>query len=179
MNLGIRKIVAFQEDVEFDLRPLPVPFKHVVVAAVMTNPWHGKGFVADLSPIVREFAAPIGRRLATKAVEILGGGDAVQAFGKAAMVGIEGEYEHANALIHTTLFGDECRNAIGGSAWMVGNQKICAVGSVLELPMAHKNDAKLQNYYHTIHLHIHDAPRANELVVAVGMASGGRPNGRL
>jgi hypothetical protein len=179
MSLAIRKIVAFQEEIAFDARPLPARFRHVAVAAVMANPWHGKGFVADLSPVVRELAAPLGRILAAKAVEIMGGPDAVQAFGKAAMVGLEGEYEHANALIHTTLFGDECRSAVGGTAWMVGNQKICATGSVLELPMAHKTDGKLQNYYHTAHLYIHDAPRADELVVAVGMASGPRPNGRL
>ena len=179
MSLGIRKIAAFQEDVAFDSRPLPARFRHVGVAAVMTNPWHGKGFVADLSPVIHELAAPLGKILAAKAVEIMGGPDAVQAFGKAAMVGLEGEYEHANALIHTTLFGDECRSAVGGSAWMAGNQKICAAGSVLELPMAHKIDAKQQNFYHTTHLYIHDAPRVDELVVAVGMASGARPNGRL
>jgi hypothetical protein len=176
---GIRKIAGFQEEVLRDLRTLGAPFRHVIVAAVMDNPWHGKGFVEDLSPIVREMAGPLGRLLARKAVQLLGGADAVQAFGKAAMVGLEGEYEHANALIHTTLFGDECRKAAGGSAWMVGNQKICPTGSILELPMAHKTDAKLQNYYHTISLYIPDAPRAHELVVAVGMASGPRPHGRL
>lgn len=175
----IRKITALQEEVQRDLRPLPRPFRQVIVAAVLTNPWYGKGFVEDLSPVVMELAAPLGKLLARRAVEILGGADAVEAFGKAAMVGLEGEYEHASALIHTTLFGDECRAAAGGTAWMVGSQKLCPAGSVLELPVAHKHDGKLQNYYHTIHLQLHDAPRANELVVAVGMASGTRPNGRL
>ena len=179
MALEIRKIATFQEEVMHDLLPLATPFRHVVVAAVMRNPWHGKGFVKDLSPQIKELAAPLGKLLAKRAVELLGGAAAVAAFGKAAMVGLDGEYEHANALIHTTLFGDECRAAIDGTSWMVGNQKICPAGSALELPMAHKHDAKLQNYYHTIHLHLHDAPRGDELVVAVGMASGIRPNGRL
>ena len=179
MSLAIRKLVVFQDEVAFDARALPAPFRTVVVAAVMGNPWHGKGFVEDLSQIVREHAAPLGKLLAERAVETLGGPGAVAAFGKAAMVGLAGEYEHANALIHTTLFGDECRRAAGGSAWMVGNQKICTAGSVLDVPMAHKTDSKLQNYYHTAHLYIHDAPRPEELVVAVGMASGARPHARL
>jgi hypothetical protein len=179
MKLQLRKVVTFAEEVSFDMRALPRPFRSVVVAAVMANPWAGKGFVEDLSPVIGAIAAPLGKLLAPKAVEALGGPGAVEAFGKAAMVGLGGEYEHANALIHTTLFGDECRRAAGGSAWMVGNQKICPAGGVLEVPMAHKTDGKLQNYYHTAHLYIHDAPRPDELVVAVGMASGPRPHARL
>lgn len=179
MHLAIRKITVLQEDVLDDMGPLDSPFRAVIVAAVMPNPWHGRGFVKDLGPEIEALAAPLGRQLAERAVAALGGADQVEAFGKAAMVGLAGEYEHANALIHTTLFGDQCRNAVNGSAWMVGNQKICTAGSTLELPMAHITNAKLQGYYHTIHLRIHDAPRQDELVVAVGMASGPRPNARL
>jgi hypothetical protein len=179
MPLSIRKISVFQEDISFDQWELAPPFKHVIVAAVIKNPWAGRGFVKDLKPGVSEVAAELGTVLAARAVSIMGGPDKVQAFGKAAAVGIGGEYEHANALIHTTLFGDPCRAAINGTAWMVGNQKVSPVGVTLELPMAHKEDAKNQNYYHTIPIFIHDAPLADEIVVAVGMASGTRPSARL
>ncbi|TWS93652.1 amino acid synthesis family protein [Reyranella sp. CPCC 100927] len=178
-SLSIRKICAFQEDVREDQRVLAQPFKHVIVAAVIRNPWAGRGFVEDLKPVVGEIAPQLGQLLATHAVGIMGGADKVQAFGKAAAVGLGGDYEHANALIHTVLFGDPCRQAINGSAWMVGNQKVAPTGLTLELPMAHKDDAKNQNYYHTIPIFIPDAPRADEIVVAVGMASGTRPNARL
>lgn len=179
MPLSIRKICAFQEEVRRDQRPLASPFRHAVVAAVIENPWAGQGFVEDLSPVVGEIAPRLGELLAARVVAIMGGGDQVEAFGKAAAVGLGGEYEHANALIHTVLFGDPCRKAVAGSAWMVGNQKIAPAGVTLELPMAHKHDAKNQNYYHTIPIFIPDAPRADEIVVAVGAASGPRPHARL
>ncbi len=179
MSLSIRKICAFQEAVRADRRPLVQEFRHVIVAAVIKNPWYGREYVEDLKPIISEVSPELGHILATKAVEIMGGPDLVQAFGKAAAVGLGGDYEHANALIHTVLFGDECRRAVNGSAWMVGNQKACPPGTGLELPMAHKDDAKAQNYYHTIPIFIPDAPRHDEIVVAVGMASGTRPNARL
>jgi len=179
MAISIRKICAFQEEVNYDQRPLSKPFRHVIVAAVIKNPWAGRGYVEDLKPLIEETAAPLGELLASRAVAIMGGADKVEAFGKAAAVGTAGEYEHANALIHTTLFGDPCRKSINGSAWMVGNQKISPVGLTLELPMAHKIDAKNQNYYHTISLSIPDAPHPDEIVVAVGMASGTRPHARI
>ena len=126
-----------------------------------------------------EVAPELGQILAARAVSIMGGADKVQAFGKAAAVGIGDEYEHANALIHTTVLGDPCRSAVNGTAWMVGNQKVSPIGLTLELPMAHKEDGKKQHYYHTIPIFIHDAPFADEIVVAVGMASGTRTGARL
>jgi hypothetical protein len=179
MEPKIRKFSEFQEAIHVDQRPLARPFRHAIAAAVIENPWSGQGFVEDLSPVVAEIAPPLGRALAARAVEALGGPAAVEAFGKLAAVGLGGDYEHGNALIHTTLFGDECRQAIGGSAWMVGNQKVCPPGTVLELPMAHKTDPKSQLHYHTIPIFIPDAPRDEEVVIAVGMASGPRPNARI
>jgi len=179
MALTIRKICVFQEEVRIDQRNLARPFKHAVVAAVIKNPWAGQGFVEDLKPVIDEFSPQLGEILASRATAILGGAKEVQAFGKAAAVGLGGEYEHANALIHTTLFGDPCRSSVGGSAWMVGNQKVAPAGLTLELPMAHKDDAKDQRFYHTIPIFIPDAPLADEIVVAVGVASGTRPNARI
>jgi hypothetical protein len=179
MQPEIRKICTFQEEIRWDHRPLAAPFRHVIVTAVIKNPWAGLGFVEDLAPVANKLSPALGTLLSDRAVEIMGGPNNVEAFGKAAAVGVGGEYEHANALIHTVLFGDPCRRAIGGSAWMVGNQKMSPAGMTLELPMAHKHDAKLQNYYHTISIMIQDAPLADEIIVGVGMASGTRPNGRL
>jgi hypothetical protein len=177
--LTIRKICVFEEEIRIDARPLDRAFRHVAVGAIIKNPWAGQGFVEDLGPVVREIAPQLGGLLAERAVAALGGASAVQAFGKAAVVGLGGEYEHANALIHTVLFGDPCRRAIEGSAWMVSNQKVAPPGGVLEIPMAHKHDGKDQNHYHTIPLLLSDAPRDDEIVVAVAMASGPRPSARL
>lgn len=173
---AVRKLSVFREEVHVEARrPLGRQFRCVVAAAVITNPWHGRGFVADLQPEVREIAPILGLRLATTAVEALGGPDAVEAFGKMAAVGLDGEYEHANVLIHTTLFGDEVRRIAGGSAWMVGNQRICPTGTPLDVPVAHKVDAKSQPHYHSITFCVADAPRPDEIMVAVGMTSGPRP----
>jgi hypothetical protein len=174
----VRKVSLFQEEVRVDGRRLDRPFRYAVAAAVLGNPWHGQGFVADLQPVVAELAPWLGRYLGTTAVDALGGPDGVAAFGKMAAVGLEGEYEHAAALIHTTLFGDEIRSLVGGTAWMVGNQRICPPGTQLDVPMAHKIDAKSQGHYHSATLCIADAPRPDEIVVAVGVASGERPGAR-
>jgi hypothetical protein len=179
MELEIRKICVFGEDVMFEMKALAQPFRHAAVAAVLKNPWHGRGLVADLAPEIRAIAPKLGKLLAQKGVALLGGPDCVESFGKLGAVGLGGDYEHASALIHTTLFGDECRRAVNGSAWMAGNQRICPPGAVLDVPLAHKVDAKSQNHYHSVPIMIPDAPRPDELVVAVAMASGPRPNARL
>lgn len=178
MELELRKTCLFQEEIYVDRRGLPRPFRHAVAVAVFRNPWSGQGYVADLGPVVAAVAPGLGRRLAGMAVAALGGPGEVAAFGKMAAVGLGGEYEHGNALIHTTLFGDECRRAVEGTAWMVGNQKSCPPGTVLEVPMAHKIDAKSQGHYHSCAIFVPDAPLAEEIVVGVGMSSGARPNAR-
>jgi hypothetical protein len=178
MEPVVRKVCHHLEVVAIDQRPLEREFRSVVVAAVIANPWHSEGFVEDLSPVVAELAPKLGRLLAERAVAALGGRGEVEAFGKLAAVGLDGDYEHGNALVHTTLFGDECRRAVGGSAWMVSNQKMSPPGAVLEVPMAHKDDGKDQRFYHSGVIYLPDAPRADELVVAVGMSSGARPNAR-
>src|SRR6266481_10204548 len=118
MQPEIRKICTFQEEIRWDHRPLAKPFRHVIVTAVIKNPWAGTGFVEDLAPVVNKLSPVLGTLLSDRAVEIMGGPKNVEAFGKAAAVGVGGEYEHANALIHTVLFGDPCRRAIEGTAWM-------------------------------------------------------------
>jgi hypothetical protein len=179
MTLAIRKISTFHEEIRTDQRVLDRPFRHVAVAAVIRNPWFGRGFVEDLKPEIAKLAPELGELLAARAVALMGGADEVQAIGKAAAVGVGGEYEHANALIHTVLFGDPCRKAVKGSAWMSGTQKLAPVGVAIEVPLAHKDDAKNQNYYHAVPIFVADAPFEHEIVVAVGMASGPRPNARL
>lgn len=176
---GVRKVSLFQEEVRVDGREVEPPFRHAVAAAVIHNPWHGQGFVPDLQPVVADLAPRLGEHLAALAIDALGGPGGVAAFGKMAAVGLGGEYEHATALIHTTLFGDEVRRLAEGTAWMVGNQRICPPGALLDVPMAHKIDAKSQLHYHSATICIADAPRPDEIVVAVGVASRERPGARL
>tara|TARA_B100000676_G_scaffold104532_1_gene104329 strand:- start:226 stop:543 length:318 start_codon:yes stop_codon:yes gene_type:complete len=86
------------------------------VAAVIANPWAGQGFVEDLRPMILDLAPKLGEVLVPRLVDLSGGGNAVEAYGKAAMVGTSGEVEHASAFIHTLRFGNVFRDAVGGTA---------------------------------------------------------------
>lgn len=178
MLLKLRKICGFSEDVRFEGRELDSPFLQVAYAAVIENPWRARGYVADLSPEVAELSPILGEMLTAKCVAELGGAENVACFGKAAAVGLRGEIEHANALIHTVSFGDPIRRAIGGETWMVSSQKRGGAGCTLEIPVAHKTIDKNQASYHSVEIRIPDAPLDDEIIVAVAMTGSIRPQAR-
>ena len=106
MQLSIRKIVTYMETILVEgERDAPKPLNIFSAAAVVKNPWAGRGFVEDLSPEIQAFGPILGERLTDAMLEMAGGGDAIEAFGKAAMSGTNCELEHASALIHTLHYG--------------------------------------------------------------------------
>lgn len=90
-------------------RAAAVPLRLIAALAVVRNPWAGRGFVEDLTPEIHEIAPVLGELLTRMIIESVGSGDAVEAYGKAAVVGLDGEIEHASALIHTLRFGNHYR----------------------------------------------------------------------
>jgi hypothetical protein len=150
-----------------------------IVAVIMTNPWAGQGFVEDLRPAIREFAEPLGGLLAERLVETFGSAEAIDSYGKGSMVGIDGELEHANAMVHTLLFGNPIREAVEGASTLVFANTRSAPGAVLTVPMVSKNEMLMRSHYHTAQTWIADAPRADEVVVALAGASRGRPFPRI
>ena len=90
----------------------------VAVAAVIANPWAGRGFVEDLSPEILSLAPPLGEVLVPRILDACGGGDAVEAYGKSAVVGLNGEIEHGSGMIHTLRFGNKYRDAVGGTSYL-------------------------------------------------------------
>ena len=114
-----------------------------------TNPWAGKGFVEDIKPEILEFAPKLGDILVPELIKEIGSGDKIQAYGKAAIVGLNGEIEHASAFIHTLRFGNKFRDAVGGTAYLSFTNTRGPAGSKISIPMMHKKDPGLRPFYLT------------------------------
>ncbi|MEX0809949.1 MAG: amino acid synthesis family protein [Dongiaceae bacterium] len=176
----IRKIVHFVEDCLIEGgKAATEPTRMVAAAAVLRNPWAGRGFVENLRPEILDVAPDIGRRLVPIIVEACGGKDRIEAYGKAAVVGSNGEIEHASALIHTLRFGNLYREAVGGKTYLSFTNKRGGPGCSIAVPMMHKLDEGQRSHYLTIEFSINDAPGPDEIVVALGASTGGRAHPRI
>jgi hypothetical protein len=152
------------------------PLRRLVVAAAIHNPYAGT-FSQDLSAIV-EGSDALGKEFGRRIVAALGG-DLAQSYGKACLVGSNGEYEHGNAFL-TQTFADPVREAIGGGkAWVPSTGKIGGPGASLDIPLAHKDALYVRSNYDTITVSFGDAPRADEVVIAFAFATRGRLHARL
>ena len=179
MELKIRKFVTYSENVHIEgFKKTDKPLHIFAVAAVITNPWAGK-FVEDLRPEIQAFAPLLGEQLTTKILKLAGGPDQIEAYGKAAVVGTEGEIEHASALTHTLRFGNFYRNAVEAKSYLVFTNTRSPANGPIMIPLMHKHDPGQRSHYHTIQFSISDAPSANEIVIALGGANGGRPHHRI
>ena len=179
MSLKVRKFTKFVDKTFIEGgRSAKEPVLLVSVAAVFENPWAGQGFVEDLKPKILELAPKLGDLLVPELIKEIGSGEKIQAYGKAAMVGLNGEIEHASAFIHTLRFGNKLRDAVGGTSYLSFTNTRGPAGSKISLPMMHKEDAGLRPYYLTHEFTIQDAPNEDEIVVAIGGAPHGRAHAR-
>ena len=157
----------------------PTPLKLIAAAAVVKNPWAGMGFVENLKPAIHDVAPDLGALLTAMILEAAGSGAAVDAYGKAAIVGLDGEVEHASALIHTLRFGNHYRTAVGAKSYLAFTNIRGGANTPVMIPLMDKNDEGRRSHYLTIHFAIPDAPAADEIVVALGASIGGRPHHRI
>ena len=179
MTPEIRKIVSYQEDVLIEgFKPAANPWRLFAVAAVLTNPWAGR-YVEDLKPEIHAYGPELGALLTARITEMTGGGDQIEAFGKAGIVGLNGEVEHASGLIHTLRFGNHFREAVGAKSYLAFTNIRGGANTAIQIPLMDKNDAGRRSHYLTIHFSITDAPRDDEIVVALGAATTGRPHHRI
>ena len=160
-------------------RQAPVPLKLIAAMAVVKNPWAGRGFVEDLKPEIHAVAPILGELLTKMIIETAGSGAAVEAYGKAAVVGLDGEIEHASALIHTLRFGNHYRTAVGAKSYLAFCNTRGPANAPIMIPLMDKNDEGRRSHYLTIHCAIPDAPAADEIVVALGASIGGRAHHRI
>jgi hypothetical protein len=160
-------------------RQAPTPLKLIAAMAVVKNPWAGRGFVEDLKPEIHAVAPVLGELLTRMILETAGSGAAVEAYGKAAVVGLDGEVEHASALIHTLRFGNHYRTAVGAKSYLAFCNTRGGANAPIMIPLMDKNDEGRRSHYLTIQCAIPDAPAADEIVVALGASIGGRPHHRI
>lgn len=179
VTLSVRKwFTSCDETLEVPGRALETPTRRAVAAAVVRNPFAGR-YVENLRPLV--LAAPwLSGELARRCLGALGAtGDEVTAYGKGAVVGLDGELEHAAALIHPT-FGAPVRAAIGGGAAIIPSTKIvAAAGFRLTMPLTNRHDIWVFDDMDAVAVSIDDAPRSDEILVALSYATGGRPAHRI
>lgn len=180
MHPDIRKTFVTTETLYSDGgKAATTPLVMIAAAAVVKNPWAGEGFVEDLAPKIREMAPVLGELLTGLIVKEAGGGDKVVAYGKSAVVGLNGELEHASALIHTLHFGNHYRTAVKGKTYLAFNNTRGPANTPILVPMMGTDDEGTREHYLTMQFNINDAPFSDEIVIALGAALGGRPHHRI
>lgn len=176
----LRKLVTYDEDTVTDGgRACTPPLRMIAVAAVVTNPWYGRGFVADLSPEIKRMGPALGKLLTDRLIRLAGSGDAIEAYGKAALCGTACELEHCSALIHTLRFGNFFREAVGAKTYLGFTNSRGPANTQVQIPLMDKHDAGRRSHYLTVQFSIPDAPGHDELVIALGASLGGRPHHRI
>lgn len=180
MQPEIRKIVTYDEEVMIEgFKTAAIPWRMFAVAAVVRNPWAGR-FVEDLKPEIMAYGPVLGEMMTARMIALAGGsGNAIEAYGKAAVVGLNGEIEHASGLIHTLRFGNFYREAVGAKSYLAFTNTRGGANAPIMVPLMDKNDAGRRSHYLTIQFAIPDAPRDDEVVVVLGAATGGRPHHRI
>lgn len=179
MEPEIRKIVTYDEEVFIEgFRPTDKPWRMFAVAVVVRNPWAGQ-FVEDLNPEIRAYGPVLGQMITDRMISLAGSGGAIEAYGKAAVVGLDGEIEHASGLIHTLRFGNFYREAVEAKSYLAFTNTRGTANAPITVPLMDKNDAGRRSHYLTIQFAIPDAPRDDEIVVVLGAAMSGRPHHRI
>lgn len=167
---------GFVQEIEHDGGKPQDALIKAAAAVIIRNPFAGS-YVEDLSRLIEPSAA-LGRALGERARALLGGRP-VHSYGKGGIAGTSGEQEHVVACV-TTVFGDALREAVGGGlAWISSASKIGAPGTTIDIPLAHKDELYIRSHYDAISIAVPDGPRPDELLICVGVASGGRVHARV
>src|SRR5262249_35077049 len=179
MKAKIRKIATFLEETRTEAgRRIDPATRRAAAVAVIENPYAGQ-YVEDLSELMT-IGEELGELLAQKAVAALGiPGPSAESYGKAAAVGENGELEHAAAVLHPRL-GTPVRRVLGkGAALIPSSKKRGGPGVALDIPLGHKDAAFVRSHFDGMEVRINDAPRANEIMVAIAVTDSGRPLARV
>lgn len=179
MSLKIRKTAVWVEETHLEMgRTISPPTRKAVAVAVIENPFAGR-YVEDLEPLM-QIGETLGGQLGERCVEALGITPAeAQSYGKAAMVGENGELEHAAALLHPRM-GKPLRAAVEkGAALVASSKKMGGPGQDLDVPLGHKDAAYVRSHFDGVEVRMNDAPRANEILVAIAVTDSGRPLPRV
>lgn len=179
-KLGVRKVFLVRDELRQESGvSLEQPIQQAAAVAILPNPWLDRGVDSDLSQAVEELAPVLGKVLADKLIEALGGVENIEAFGKAALVGTAGEVEHAGALIHTPYFGNIIREMLEGTSVLCFADGRGTPGEAIRVPIWHKTHATSRDHYQTMDVYLADAPHADEICVIAAASTGTRPFPRI
>jgi hypothetical protein len=179
MKAKIRKIATFVEETCTEMgRPVQPPTRRAAAVAIIENPCAGK-YVEGLTELM-DIGEELGELLTQRAVTALGiPANTVESYGKAAAVGENGELEHAAAILHPKL-GTPVRRVLGkGAALIPSSKKRGGLGLVLDVPLGHKDAAFVRSHFDGMEVRLNDAPRANEIMIAIAVTDSGRPLPRV
>lgn len=172
----IRKLITIVEETCTEAgQGIAPPTRKVAAIAVIANPFAGR-FVDDLGPLVA-IGEQLGGMLGERAAAALGG--AAQSYGKAAIVGEDGELEHAAAILHPKLGGPLRQAVETGAALIPSAKKRGGMGSAIDVPVGHKDAAFVRSHFDAMEIRVPDAPRRDEIVVAIVLTDSGRPLPRI
>lgn len=173
--MNLRKIMLFKEiNYQSCGKEVARPVTKVCAAGIISNPFSNR-YVEDLSDLF-DIGSTLGARLCEQAVATLD--HPAVSYGKAALVGINGDIEHAHALLHPKL-GKQMRAPIGGGAALIpSSAKLAGVGNSLDIPLGHKDNNWSFDHFDTMTIVLPDAPHPDEIVMVVAFADGGRLNPR-
>lgn len=177
-EIDVRKKKIVNETVKSDAgKEVEDPVDKVVATAVIKNP-HAGSYEEDLSELA-EIGGKMGYSLTETAADQLGGRENVESYGKGALIGTEGEVEHGAAVLHPRL-GGAMREAIGGGESIIPSvRKVGNPGETMDIPTHHKDDVYQLSHFDTTDIKVEDAPKRDEIVVAVVLTDGGRPHPRI
>ena len=179
MSANIRKLVVQVDETRKEMgQAIDPPTRRAVAIAVIDNPYAGR-YSESLDELIA-IGEELGALLGQKAVAALGiAPGQAQSYGKAAVVGEAGELEHAAAILHPKL-GAPLRVAVEkGAALVPSSKKRGTLGTAIDVPLGHKDAAFVRSHFDAIEARVSDAPRANEIVVAVAVTDSGRPLPRI
>ena len=179
MQAQIRKITVTVDETHREMgRSIQPPTRRALAIAVIHNPFAGR-YVENLDALIT-IGEELGGLLGERCMQALAITPAqAQSYGKAAIVGEAGELEHAAAVLHPKL-GAPLRRAVGqGAALVPSAKKQGGVGCAVDVPLGHKDAAFVRSHFDAIEARVSDAPRADEIVVAVAITDSGRPLARI
>ena len=179
MSAMIRKLLTIVDETRQEMgRSIEPPTRRAVACAVIENPFAGR-YVEDLSELIA-IGEELGGLLAQRCVAALGiQPSQAESYGKAAIVGEAGELEHAAAILHPKM-GAPVRAALEkGAALIPSAKKRGGLGAPIDVPLGHKDAAYVRSHFDAIEVRVPDAPRANEIVVAIAVTDSGRPLPRV
>ena len=175
----IRKLLVILEETHREMAQDVAPATRKAAAlAVIKNPFAGR-YVEDLERLMA-IGEELGGLLGERAVQALGvPAGQIESYGKAAIVGEQGELEHAAAILHPRL-GAPLRKAVEkGAALVPSAKKVGGIASAIDVPLGHKDAAFVRSHFDAMEVRVADAPRGDEIVVAVVVTDSGRPLARV